>query len=507
MGVVYRARQASLNRDVAIKLIGNADEVAPETQARFQAEAEVLARLRHPAVVQVHDAGVRDGRMYLVLELVGGGSLDQHIRGAPWEPASAAALVAKLGRAIQACHDCGVLHRDLKPANVLLTPEGEPKIADFGLAKCLDKSRLTASGAILGTPAYMAPEQAGGSAACIGPATDVYGLGAILYELLTGRPPFGGATPLDVLQRVVAGEPARPSVVRPGLPLQLETICLKCLQKDPARRYASALELALDLERFLRGEPIQGRLPSWLVRASRWAARHQALTTALVCITTQSLLYWLWSSLNPTLRVVYGSFVLGGLTHTLSAAGAAWFVIRPAGRPRSRLFRVVLLIAVAVASLVALDFALHPAFVRWLNRQDRGGILFAAAAYAILIDGPIKGLITGLLCLAVGAGVRRAIGGSWMATLAGTLIGFWVGVAGATAAVAVSSLDPAKDAFILLVPIVLGITLVGMLTGGVIGARWSRQTRPPNPPRQPTEAAATVSESVGSIKAAPAAEP
>src|SRR5262245_2945019 len=207
MGVVYKARQIPLNREVAVKLILDADTVDPTALARFRAEAEVIADLKHPGVVQIHDAGVCDGRPYFVLEFLEGGSLAERT-GRVWEPTAAASLVAKLARTVHACHERGIVHRDLKPANILLTAEGEPKVADFGLAKRPEVTALTANGAVLGTPAYMAPEQAAGRLGDVGPATDVYGLGAILYELLTGRPPFEGAAVLDIIRRVASEDPA-----------------------------------------------------------------------------------------------------------------------------------------------------------------------------------------------------------------------------------------------------------------------------------------------------------
>jgi serine/threonine protein kinase len=401
MAVVYKARHLLLNREVAIKLLSNGDDVAPQTQHRLRAEAQVLAGLKVPGVVQVHDVGVHDGKLYLVLELVEGGSLDRHTKASACDPRTAATLVAKLARIVQACHDRGVLHRDLKPANVLLTLDGEPKIADFGLAKCVGSSRLTASGAMLGTPAYMAPEQAGESAGGVGPAADVYGLGAILYELLTSRPPFDGATPLDVVRRVSSEEPVRPSAIRPGLPPDLETICLKCLQKDPARRYASALDLALDLERFLRNESILGKLPPWPVRAVRRAKRYPVLATAVVCVVVQSLLFWLWTNLEDDARFAIGSLLVGGLTLTATAAGVVWFVIRPA-RLRDRLLRLVVAIVMAVVA-DRIHFAVRHYFFN-LAVEQKGLMGLTHLAFLVLVSGPAQGLGTGIVWLAVSAG-------------------------------------------------------------------------------------------------------
>jgi serine/threonine-protein kinase len=259
MGVVYLARQLRLKRPCALKMILAADHAGPVAVGRFLAEAEAVARLRHPNVVQVHGAGDHDGHPYLELEYVEGGSLAQALDGAPWPPRRAAALVEALARAMAEAHRLGVVHRDLKPANVLLTPDGAPKVTDFGLAKSLGDATLTRPGTVLGTPSYMAPEQAEGGVERAGPGVDVYALGAILYELLTGRPPFRGESVLDTLRQVKSTEPVSPSRLAPALPRDIETICLKCLEKDPLRRFPGAADLADDLARFLAGESILAR--------------------------------------------------------------------------------------------------------------------------------------------------------------------------------------------------------------------------------------------------------
>jgi WD40 repeat protein len=283
MGVVYRARQVQLNRLVALKMLLSGAHASPEEVARFKAEAESIARLQHPHIVQIHEVGEAGGCPYLALEYADGGSLADRLRGTPLPAHEAAALMETLTRAVHAAHQAGVVHRDLKPANVLLTADGTPKVTDFGLAKRLDAATLhTQSGALLGTPDYMAPEQAEGKPA--GPGTDVHALGAVLYQLLTGRPPFVAETPLDTLLRVRLDEPVSPSVLQPKLPRDLVTICLKCLQKAPARRYPSALALADDLRRFLAGEPIQARPVGRLERALKWARRRPA-AAALVAVS------------------------------------------------------------------------------------------------------------------------------------------------------------------------------------------------------------------------------
>jgi tetratricopeptide (TPR) repeat protein len=275
MGVVYKARQLGLNRLVALKMVLAGAHASTAELERFRAEGEAVARLQHPHVVQVFDVGEQAGLPYYSLELCEGGSLEMKLRGTPLPPKEAAALVEKLARAVQAAHDRGVIHRDLKPANVLLMADGTPKVTDFGLAKLLDSPRQrTRTGAVMGTPSYMAPEQAGGVTRAVGPAADTYALGAILYELLTGRPPFRGETSIDTLGQVLTEEPVPPSRLNPRVSRDLETVCLKCLQKTPRARYASALELADDLRRFQADEPIRARPVGRLQRAYRWCRRN-----------------------------------------------------------------------------------------------------------------------------------------------------------------------------------------------------------------------------------------
>ncbi len=286
MGVVYQARQLGLNRLVALKMILAGDQAGDPVRVRFRAEAEAVARLQHPNIVQIHEIGEHQGRPYFSLEYCPGGSLAHKLAGTPLPPQEAARLVEPLARAVQAAHEAGVIHRDLKPGNVLLTADGMPKVADFGLAKRLDVSAgQTASGVIVGTPSYMPPEQAGGKhASPVGPAADVYGLGAVLYDCLTGRPPFRAATPLETALQVIRDDPVPPSRFQPRLPRDLETICLKCLEKDPGRRYPSAQELADDLRRFQSGEAIQARpTPSW-ERALKWSKRHPAAAVLMLTL-------------------------------------------------------------------------------------------------------------------------------------------------------------------------------------------------------------------------------
>lgn len=252
MGVIYKARQHKLNRIVALKMI-LAGKHADETQRRrFETEAEAVARLQHPNIVQVYDIGEHEEQPFLVMEFVDGGSLDRRLRGRMLSPKASAQLIMQLAKAIHAAHDAGIIHRDLKPGNILITSKGVAKITDFGLAKKLDAdTSATASGTILGTPSYMAPEQARSNKLPTTSATDVYGLGAILYELLTGRPPFKEETFLDTMLQVVSAMPKPPHELRDGIPPQLEAICMKCLAKDPTERYMTARQLADALANYL----------------------------------------------------------------------------------------------------------------------------------------------------------------------------------------------------------------------------------------------------------------
>ncbi len=275
MGVVYKARQRGLKRIVALKMISAVGRHAPEDLARFRSEAMAVADLQHPSIVQIYEVGEDNGHPYFSLEYIAGGSLAKKISGTPCPPGDAAQLVKALAGAMEYAHERGIVHRDLKPANVLLTESGGPKVTDFGLVKRLeDDAGQTQSGSILGTPSYMAPEQAEGRIKDIGPCTDLYALGGILYEMMTGRPPFRAASVLDTLQQVRTQEPIPPSQFQPKIPRDLETICLKCLQKDPAKRYASSAALGEDLRRFLSGEAILARPVSRAEGLWRWCRRN-----------------------------------------------------------------------------------------------------------------------------------------------------------------------------------------------------------------------------------------
>jgi hypothetical protein len=299
MGVVYKARQVGLRRLAALKLIRAGVPVRAAELARFRAEAETVARLRHPGIVQVYAVGEHNGRPYIALEFVDGGTLAERLDGTPFPAERAAGLAETLARAVEVAHQHGIVHRDLNPANVLLTDDRSPKVTDFGLARRLDEAGQTLTGEVLGTPGYMAPEQAAGNSKDAGPAADIYALGAILYALLTGRPPFQGATPLQTIRRMAREQPVPPRRLRPGLPRDLQAICLKCLARQPGHRYATALELADDLRRFLDGQPVRARRPPARQRAGRWARRWAVLTPVIVALLALGWAGYRWLPPEP----------------------------------------------------------------------------------------------------------------------------------------------------------------------------------------------------------------
>jgi eukaryotic-like serine/threonine-protein kinase len=285
MSVVYQARHVALKRLVALKMMLVGAHASPEQRARFRVEAEAVARLQHPNIVQIHEVGESSGYPYCALEYVAGGTLAEKLGGKPMPPKIAAQLVQILARAMQLAHSRNVVHRDLKPANIMMTTDGTPKITDFGLARQLDQDNSnTRTGVLMGTPSYMAPEQASGHAHEAGPPADVYALGAILYDCLTGHPPFQGKTLTVILDQVLSQEPVSPSRLTSGVPIDLETICLKCLRKEPENRYASAQELAEELARFQNGEPILARPISQFERTAKWVKRNPALTVSLLIV-------------------------------------------------------------------------------------------------------------------------------------------------------------------------------------------------------------------------------
>lgn len=281
MGMVYKARHRTLNRIVALKVMAAAELASPDFIKRFRTEAEAAASLDHPHIVPIYEVGEQESRPYFSMKLVEGGSLDQ--RKLPLEPTAAARLVAAIARAVHYAHQRGILHRDIKPGNILIDADGQPHLTDFGLAKLLEKgSTITRTIAVLGTPAFMSPEQAAGRTKNLTTAADVYGLGAVLYEILTGQPPFAGGTTMETVRKVLDEEPKRLSAQNPQVDRDLETICLKCLEKDPFRRYGSAEAMADDLERWLRHEPIVARPVGAWKRTAKWTRRNPAVAVLIV---------------------------------------------------------------------------------------------------------------------------------------------------------------------------------------------------------------------------------
>ncbi len=358
MGVVYSARDVRLNRRVALKMIRAGDHAGSGERERFRTEAEVVARIRHPNIVQIFEVGEDEGRPFIALEYVEGGNLKEKLNGTPLPPREAAQLLETLARAVQSAHAHHVIHRDLKPANVLLTADGTPKITDFGLAKKMDQEGQTQSGIVMGTPAYMAPEQADGSRGVVGPASDIYALGAVLYECLTGRPPFLAATMHDTLRQVLTEDPVPPRRLEIECPRDLETICLVCLRKEPGRRYASALALAEDLARFSRGEPITARPVGPVERLTSWCRRHPAralavslLVGVLVLCVLGSAAFWRWQDAESQRRQVEQARDL--LAEEQGRTDAAWRTAESARKEEERQRRR------AEAAQTALDRSLY----------------------------------------------------------------------------------------------------------------------------------------------------
>ena len=287
-GVVYRARQKSLNRTVALKVIGLGQWSSTPHLRRFRHEAEAAARLEHPQIVPIYEIGERDGSCYFSMKFVEGGQLDQIVRREPMSTRRAAELLVKIARTVQFAHEHGILHRDIKPGNILLDQNGEPHLTDFGLARLIEQeSTVTNSFDVLGTPSYMAPEQAAGHVKKLSPAADVYSLGAVFYQMLTGQPPFAGGTTYETIRMVLESEPRSPRLWNPKVDVDLATICLKCLEKEPQRRYPSALALAEDLERWLRREPIRARRTGFFTRGRKWLQRNP--TTAISAVSLAGL--------------------------------------------------------------------------------------------------------------------------------------------------------------------------------------------------------------------------
>jgi serine/threonine-protein kinase len=370
MGVVYRAWHRRLNRVEAVKLIRAGQLAGPEALARFRLEAATTAALDHPNIVPLYGAAEVEGQPYLAMRWVDGGSLSAQSTGLRQSPRRSAVLVAKVARAVHYAHQRGILHRDLKPANILLDPAGEPQITDFGVAKRLDADPgLTQTGVLAGTPEYMAPEQARGEKT-LTVAADVYGLGAVLYALLTGRPPFGGSARVDVLRQVVSAPPTAPRALNPEIDADLEAVCLKCLEKEPQHRYPSAEALAEDLSRYLRSEMVSARPPGlwdWLRQAMRTRPQPGAgygwpllLWQGLILLTIHAATFGLAQADQPA-GGVWAAHVAGWLG---SGLVMWWYEVRrfrwlPETERHSVMIGVGLLLASVALTLALLPWSLE----------------------------------------------------------------------------------------------------------------------------------------------------
>src|SRR5881398_1969869 len=298
-GVVFRARQKSLNRTVALKVISLGQWASKAHLKRFRLEAEAAARLEHPSIVPIYEVGEREGSCYFSMKFIEGGQLDEVIKRAPMSIRQAAELIAKVARTVHYAHEHGILHRDIKPGNILLDAKGEPLLTDFGLARLVEaESTITGTLEVLGTPSYMAPEQAVGETRKLTSATDVYGLGAVLYQLLTGQPPFAGGTTYETIRLLRDTEPRQPRLLNPKIDRDLSTICLKCLEKDPRRRYSSALALSEDLERWLKHEPIRARRSGVFTRGKKWLRRNPSIAVMItLSLALAAAIAWnVWKS-------------------------------------------------------------------------------------------------------------------------------------------------------------------------------------------------------------------
>jgi hypothetical protein len=426
MGLVYKARQHSLQRPVALKIILSGAHASAAERARLRTEAEAVARLQHPHIVQIYEVGEQAGCPYLALEFVGGPSLAQHLGGQPLPPRRAVQLLLDLARAVGHAHERGIVHRDLKPANVLLTETGVAKITDFGLAKRLDVDQgQTRTGAVLGSPSYMPPEQAAGRTQEIGPLADVYALGAILYECLTGRPPFVGTSVLETLAQVRESEPVAPSTLQPHVPHDLEVICLKCLQKAPADRYASAAALADDLHAFLEGEPIRARSVTGLEKLVRAIRAHKLderikpfsivfFVAAPVCFLAHLTAYVLWgqSPRFPEVIVLVSTVTLILMPVATLLVCGSWLASALSSPYRRRLWSVWG--GNLVASLLAL-------FLFWVKAP-------ADDPERLLLVYPVLGLLvsTAFFAFAEELGIYYLLGGAVIGvSVVNAFVPFW----------------------------------------------------------------------------------
>ncbi len=328
-GVVFRARQKSLNRTVALKVISLGQWASKAHLKRFRLEAEAAARLEHPGIVPIHEVGERDGQCYFSMKFVEGGQLDEVVRRTPISIRQAVELIAKVARTVHYAHEHGILHRDIKPGNILLDQKGEPHLTDFGLARLVEsESTVTRTMEVLGTPSYMAPEQAVGNNAAISSLTDVYGLGAVLYQLLTGQPPFAGGTTYETIKLLLETEPRPPRLLNPKIDRDLSTICRKCLEKDPKRRYSSAVALAEDLEHWLNHEPIHARRTGIFTRSRKWVRRNLSIAVMAAMLLALAVLLGVivWKGEFPRQPVTTGIAVLPFENLSEQGENAAAFV-------------------------------------------------------------------------------------------------------------------------------------------------------------------------------------
>jgi eukaryotic-like serine/threonine-protein kinase len=387
MGVVFKAKQKDLDRVVAVKMILASHLASPEQVERFYAEARAAARLRHPHIVGIHEVGEYRGQHYFTMEYIEGRSLAQALRKGPMSPEDSARLVMTVARAVHYLHRQGLVHRDLKPSNILMDHEARPFVSDFGLAKVLEgDGRSSSSGTIVGTPNYMAPEQALGHTAEVGPCSDVYSLGAILYEVMTGQPPHQGDAPYNTLIQVVEGEPDRPRGLNPRIPRALEQVCLKALEKAPADRYVSADALADDLDHLLRGEQVQAARTGPLHRMRRWARREPALVSRLGTMA-------LCASIIQINRLLIGD-----------------------SAPDSR--RVFLVILCWAAACMVFQLALRRG--RWTELGRMGWAVVDVAAFTVLVyvtNGIPTSLVSGFFLLVAASGLWFRERNVWLTTL------------------------------------------------------------------------------------------
>ncbi len=388
MGVVYRARQVSLQRDVALKMILSGPFASPVEMQRFRRESEAAANLDHPNLVPIYEVGEHEGQHFFSMKLIEGGSLSERVPRLVPEPGAAARLLVKVARAVDHAHTRGFLHRDLKPSNILLDSRDEPYVTDFGLTRRVEgESFLTRTGAIVGTPSYMAPEQASGQRGVLTARADVYSLGAILYEMLTGQPPFRAATVMETVVQVLEQEPAPPRRIRPAVPRDLELICLKCLEKAPEARYPTAAALADDVDRFLRGEDVSARRAGLRVRLRRWVRRETALAFRLAGLGLIAGLteYNHWHSPGP------GPSVHGWVMATL----ATW----------------------ALASLAFQGLLRAGSRAHWVRPAWLGADVLLLTVILWLLDASESSLVVGYPLLVAASGLWFRVRLVWLTTL------------------------------------------------------------------------------------------